>query len=88
MQSYVLRHSLITDVSGGAGADTTLETNLANLGHAVPGISASFIASLQGTSLATYPPEPSVDGTNFSDRDWYKGLVATGRPFVSLAEKS
>ena len=72
-------------MAGGSGADTTVETNLSNLAHAVPGISASFVANLQGTSLATYPPEPSVYGTNFAYRDWYKGLVATGRPYVSTA---
>ena len=43
------------------------------------------MANLQGTSLATYPPEPSVYGTNFAYRDWYKGLVASGRPYVSTA---
>ncbi len=85
LQSYAIRHSLITDVSGGTGADTSLETNLSNLAHAIPGISASFVASLQGTSLATYPPEPTIYGTNFAYRDWYRGLVATGRPYVSSA---
>jgi PAS domain S-box-containing protein len=85
LQSYVIRHSLITDVAGDTGADTTIQTNLSNLAHALPGISASFVASLQGTSLATYPPEPAVYGTNFAYRDWYKGLVATGRPYVSNA---
>jgi PAS domain S-box-containing protein len=85
LQSYTVRHSLITDVAGGSGVDTTVETNLSNLAHAVPGISASFVANLQGTSLATYPPEPSVYGTNFAYQDWYKGLVATGRPYVSTA---
>jgi PAS domain S-box-containing protein len=85
MQSYVLRHSLITDVSGGAGADTSIETNLANLAGAFPGISASFVTTKGGTSLATYPPEPAVYGTNFAYRDWYQGLVRTGRPYVSNA---
>jgi PAS domain S-box-containing protein len=85
LKSYAIRHSLITNVGGGEGADTTIETNLSNLAHAVPGISASFVASLAGTSLATYPPEPAVYGKNFAYRDWYKGLVKTARPFVSNA---
>src|ERR1700689_5439486 len=59
--------------------------NLSNLAHAVPGISASFVASLVGTSLDTYPLEPSIIGTNFAYREWYTGLVASGRPFVSDA---
>jgi PAS domain S-box-containing protein len=82
---FATRHSLFTNVTGGEGADTSIQTNLENLAQSTPGISASFVASLAGTSLATYPPEPSVYGTNFAYRDWYKGLVATGRPFVSNA---
>jgi hypothetical protein len=85
LKSYTIRHSLITNVAGGGGADTSIETNLSNLGQALPGISAAFVASLTGTSIATYPPEPTIYGTNFAYRDWYKGLVRTGRPFVSNA---
>jgi PAS domain S-box-containing protein len=85
LKLFATRHSLITNVSGGGGADTTIETNLENLAQATPGISASFVASLAGKSLATYPSEPSVYGTDFAYGDWYKGLVATGRPFVSNA---
>jgi PAS domain S-box-containing protein len=85
VQSYAIRRSLVTSVSGGSGADTPIEVNLSNLAHAVPGISAAFVASVQGTSLDVYPLEPSVIGTNFAYRDWYKGLVASGRPYVSDA---
>ncbi len=85
VHSYAIRHSLVTVVSGGSGADTSIETNLSNLAHAIPGISATFVASLQGTSLDTYPLEPTVIGTNFAYRDWYKGLVASGHPYVSEA---
>lgn len=63
---FATRHSLITNVSGGVGADTTIQTNLENLAEASPGISASFVASLSGTSLATYPPESSIHSTNFA----------------------
>ena len=85
LHSYATRPSLVTAVSEGSDGDTSVEENLTTLAHAVPGISASFVASLQGTSLDTYPLEPSVIGTNFAYRDWYTGLVASGRPFVSNA---
>jgi PAS domain-containing protein len=58
---------------------------LASLAQAVPGISSTFVASTGGTSLATYPLNPSVHGKNFAYRDWYKGLVASGRANVSDA---
>ena len=85
VHSYATRPSLIAGVSAGVTGDAQVQTNLAGLAQAVPGISASFIADLQGTSRNTYPLEPSVIGTNFAYRDWYKGLVATGRPYVSNA---
>jgi diguanylate cyclase (GGDEF)-like protein len=62
-----------------------VEAALASLAHAVPGISASFVTDQHGTSLSTYPPEPAVYGTNFAYRDWFKGLQASGRPFVANA---
>jgi diguanylate cyclase (GGDEF)-like protein/PAS domain S-box-containing protein len=85
VQSYATRPSLVTAVTQGRGDDAVVESNLDSLAHAVPGISASFVASLKGTSLATYPLEPTVLGTNFSYRDWFTGLVATGHPYVSDA---
>ena len=84
VHSYASGRSLVGDVQGQPG-DTPLEEILNHLTSALPGISASFVASLSGTSLATYPPEPSVIGTNFAYRNWYKGLVATGRPYVANA---
>jgi diguanylate cyclase (GGDEF)-like protein/PAS domain S-box-containing protein len=85
VRSYATRPSLVLAVAAGPSGDASVESNLASLARAVPGISATFIASPGGTSLATYPLEPTVIGTNFSYRDWYKGLVASGKPYVSNA---
>lgn len=85
VQSDAIRSSLPSDVSAGSNENAQTELNLASLAHSFFGISATFIASLSGTSLNTYPLEPSVIGTNFAYRDWYKGLVATGRPYLSDA---
>jgi PAS domain S-box-containing protein len=85
VESYANRPSLAASVVSGAAGAAETEFNLTGLAKAVPGISASFVASLQGISLATYPLEPSIIGTNFSYRNWYKGLVATGRVYVSDA---
>jgi PAS domain S-box-containing protein len=85
VHSYATRPSLVTGISDGSGGDASVEANLTSLALAIPGISASFVASDAGTSLATYPLEPSVIGTNFAYREWYTGLVATGRTYVSSA---
>jgi PAS domain S-box-containing protein len=85
VNSYASRSSLTHEVANGSRDNDAIEENLASLAHAFPGISASFIASLTGTSLNTYPREPAVIGTNFAYRDWFKGLVASGHTYVSDA---
>ena len=85
VQSYATRPSLSDGVAGGSAGAGVVQSTLASLAHAVPGISASFIADTRGTSRYTYPLEPAVIGTNFAYRDWFKGLVRSGRPYVSNA---
>jgi hypothetical protein len=85
VHSYASRPSLAAGVVAGARADATVGLALASLARSGPGISASFVTDIHGTSLSTYPPEPSVYGTNFAYREWFTGLVASGRPFVSSA---
>jgi hypothetical protein len=85
VRSYATRPSLAAGVAAGPRGDAAVAFNLASLAGSIPGISASFVADLHGTSRSTYPPEPSVYGTNFAYREWFKGLVASGRPFVSNA---
>jgi diguanylate cyclase (GGDEF)-like protein/PAS domain S-box-containing protein len=85
VHSYASRPSLAAGMVAGRRGSGAVAFTLAEIARAVPGISASFVTDLHGTSLNTYPPEPSVYGTNFAYRDWFKGLVASGRPFVSNA---
>ena len=85
VHSYATRPSLVAAMTAGASGKPLVESNLAGLGEALPGISTTFVTNIHGTSLSTFPPEPSVYGTNFAYRDWFKGLVASGQPFVSNA---
>jgi PAS domain S-box-containing protein len=85
VHSYATRPSLAAGMVAGESGRSAIAFTLAELAKAVPGISASFVTDVRGTSLSTYPPEPSVYGTNFAYRDWFKGLVASGHPFVSNA---
>jgi PAS domain S-box-containing protein len=85
VHSYATRPSLVSVMSGGPGNDPTVQVNLKSLAQATPGISASFLADVHGTSLNTYPHFAGAIGTNFAYREWFKGLVASGRPYVSGA---
>ena len=85
VHSYATRPSLVIALSGGTGSNATVAQNLQSLAGATPGISASFVADIHGTSLNTYPYFASAIGKNFAFRDWFKGLVASGRPYVSNA---
>ena len=35
--------------------------------------------------MTPFPPRPGIIGQDFSYRDWYKGVLATGKPYVSEA---
>jgi PAS domain S-box-containing protein len=85
VHSYATRPSLAASLSAGTAGATTVQSTLASLAHAVPGISASFIADARGTSRFTYPLEPTIIGTNFAYREWFKGLVGSTGPYVSDA---
>jgi PAS domain S-box-containing protein len=86
LHSYATRHSLLVGLTtAGPSGSTAVDLVLASLAKAVPGITASFVTDISGTSRYVYPAEPSVIGTNFAYREWYTGLLATGKPYVSSA---
>ena len=88
VHSFATRSSLVAAIGSDANRSSLVDSSLAELVRAAPGISASFVASLAGTSLNTYPVYPAAIGTNFAYREWYKGLVATDRPYISGAIKT
>jgi diguanylate cyclase (GGDEF)-like protein/PAS domain S-box-containing protein len=48
----------------------------------------AFVSSPAGRLIAAYPPSPAAVGQDFSFRDWYRGVSATGAPYVSSAYRS
>jgi len=42
-----------------------------------------FVADVRGTLTADTPELPGVRGTNFADRDWFKGVSGNWQPYVS-----
>lgn len=74
LHSYVTRRSLTAGLTAGATGNAAVDSSLASLAKAVPGISAAFVTDMAGTSRNVYPAQPSVIGTNFAYREWYTGL--------------
>ena len=48
-------------------------------------ISRSFLADAKGILMADRPTFPEVHGQDFSYRDWYAGVIASGKPYLSSA---
>jgi PAS domain S-box-containing protein len=59
--------------------------HLSQLRQARPGIAVAFVADPRGRLIGIVPATPSIVGQDFSYRDWYRGVTATGRPYVSEA---
>jgi diguanylate cyclase (GGDEF)-like protein len=85
VHSYATRPALAEGVAAGDVGQLEIESNLASLTQAVPGISSSFVTDIHGTLRDVYPLEPSVIGGNFAYREWFTGLLESGRPYVSSA---
>jgi signal transduction histidine kinase/CheY-like chemotaxis protein len=62
-----------------------LAGQLRELRQARPGIATTFLAEPNGRLIAIDPLTPSIVGKDFSFRDWYRGVMRTGRPYVSRA---
>ncbi len=85
LASYSSRISLINALAGVGTSDTTIDENLQSLAASTPGISAAFVTDVHGVSRALYPATPGIIGTSFAYREWFTGLVKTGKPYVSSA---
>jgi diguanylate cyclase (GGDEF)-like protein/PAS domain S-box-containing protein len=52
------------------------------------GAPTAFVNDVQGRTTAIYPAQPDLLGVDFSFRDWYRGVSATGEPYVSTAYRT
>jgi signal transduction histidine kinase/CheY-like chemotaxis protein len=87
VESYARRPTLITAMeseqrAGHAGL------HLRDLKSAHRGIATTFVADMSGRLVAIAPATDSIVGKDFSFRDWYRGVRATGRTYVSEAYRS
>ncbi len=87
-QSYAHRPSLVGAVGAGDPAhfdSAVIQLHLSQLQQARAEIQGAFLTDVSGRLTDVVPSTPQIVGKDFSFRDWYKGISATGRPYVSEA---
>jgi len=80
-RAYATRPYLLAGTQRGDAAEMLM--HLKSLVVYSNTIERAFIVSPDGVLIAGYPPDPSVQGQNFSGRDWYKGVSRNWQPYVS-----
>ncbi len=85
VESYADRPSLLRSLSASRPKLEELSFQLEGLREARPGIAVAFLARPDGRLLDVSPATKSIIGKDFSFRDWYKGVTATGDTYVSEA---
>ena len=90
VQSYASRPYLASALQPGVpSADrAAVRTFLDELRGLRPGIQVAFVADTSGRLLEIRPETPAIVGTSFAFRDWYRGVQATGKPYISGGYKS
>jgi PAS domain S-box-containing protein len=87
VSSYAQRPTLIAAMrrSGTRRDGRAIAFHLAELQRARNGISVAFATEPDGRLVGIVPHTPSIVGRDFSFRDWYRGVTASNRPYVSEA---
>lgn len=75
----------ILDASADPAAAAQVQPYLYQYRAAVTGSSHAAVLDPAGRLLAISPHADGLIGQDFSYRDWYRGVVSTGRPYVSEA---
>ena len=89
VNSYSQRPGLVEALRRPEAPDREAVTvHLGQLKEARAGIATVFVTEPNGKLVDVLPPTPSIVGQDFSYRDWYRGVTATGRPYVSEAYQS
>ena len=62
-----------------------VDQQLLELSQARSSLAGAFLTRVDGRLTNVVPATPEIVGKDFSFRDWYTGLVASGRPYISEA---
>jgi signal transduction histidine kinase/DNA-binding response OmpR family regulator len=65
-----------------------IRETLLELSHVRRGIGTAFVADSSGRLVDIVPETPAILGKDFSFRDWYQGVTATGTAYVSEVYRS
>ena len=85
VDSYARQQTLARALDGGSDPET-IRLQIRDLAQSDPSrLAIVFIARTDGRLVDIFPATPSIVGDDFSFRDWYRGLKATGRPYLSEA---
>jgi len=85
LQSYAYRPELIAAVKKRDAAAAL--KHLQGLREGADYVDVPLITDPAGTLWINYPVHPESHGKNFAHRDWYKGVVREGKPYVSAVYK-
>ena len=87
VDSYARRPSMIRAMRqpGTRRNGAIIAFHLQELQRARKGIAVTFATVPGGRLLDIVPHTPSIVGRDFSFRDWYKGVTASGRPYGAEA---
>ena len=86
VNSYADRTALINAMRDPAHYDVAaIDQQLVSLHESNAGNTVTFVSDPSGRLVAAVPATPSIMGKDFSYRDWYRGVITTGRPYVSEA---
>jgi PAS domain S-box-containing protein len=89
VESYAQRPSLVGALDTSSRYDHDLiRLQLTELQQAWPGIATAFLATPDGRLIDIVPATPSIIGKDFSFRDWYKGVTASGHSYISESYES
>ncbi|MFC4057820.1 response regulator [Planomonospora corallina] len=80
--SYAQRPSVRRALASGGG---DVDRHLAELRAHDPSLFAAWAMDKSGRVLAISPSHPEVVGEDFSGRDYFQGVLRTGKPYVSEA---
>lgn len=79
--AFTSRYLLVDAIKKGDAVE--MERHLKTLVQTSSTVERAFIASPKAILLADYPVLANVRGTDFSERDWYKGVSRAWTPHIS-----
>jgi PAS domain S-box-containing protein len=91
VESYAERPDMVTALGTGSASminEAYVSAALSDLQRGQSGVAVAFLADPTGRLLNIIPATPSIIGQDFSFRNWYRGVMASQRPYISTAYRT